>query len=256
MNKIRNYKQFVTEAIIWDEGEGKFFDSESMEYIDEDDIRYQNMDDIDLSQFKKKNIVSSEGEITIELLRGEEVLRSFNYTDEIDTNRMDYSCCNFNMRDGYDNHLNPQWFDFYVKNPESSGSITMFENGEICGRASFFEGESLIENKGIKKGKYYKFFNVPYLYQGKRYVKALSDWAYKNKFHYILNLHGLLFIPFNTRVVEQYPPVDIITVNVKENILCTGNPYKLLPNKKDDYHSAYKLNIRKILDKNGLKLES
>lgn len=200
---------------------------------------------------------SSSGDITIEILRGEDVLRSFNYTNEIDTNRMRYSCCNFNMK-GWKNDITPKMLDFYVKNPNSSGSITLFENGEICGRASFFEGVNLFKNGSIKSAEYYKFVNEPYLYHGERYKKALDKWMEKNNFIYIDDLWmDNIFIHYKTRVIAQYPPLDGIQVNIKDDILSSGYVRKSTPIKgvnPEDYYSSYSLNIRPICKKLGLKI--
>lgn len=245
----------VNESLIWDEEKNMFFDLDKNKYININDIKYintlNNYDDFIFN--KHKNIEENDEPIHIEILRGEDILRAFNYYNEIDTDKMEFSCCNFNMRSGVQNDIKPEWFNFYIKNPKYCGVITMFQGEEICGRATFFEGYNLYDNYDIIKNKYYKFYNVPYLYYGKKYENTLIDWANKNGFTYIFNTRGLIFIPFNTRVVNQYPPIDVVTVNVFDNILCSGDPqrrtklgerrYYINDINIYDYYTAYKLKI-------------
>lgn len=197
------------------------------------------------------------GDIRVEILRGKDVLRAFNYTGEIDLKKMDWSCCHFKQGKkfgfdvwGYDPE--PEWFDFYAKNPKNFGMITMFEDDEICGRSPMFEGVNLYENLDVKEGKYYKFLNSPYLYEGNKYRDFIRDWAKKNDCVWIGDMAGVIFIKYGTKVTPQYPPVDWIHVNVDEGILASRNPNKPISRiirakypkfNPNDYLGAYKLNI-------------
>lgn len=201
-----------------------------------DEFKEQEDTDTDISNLK------------IEILRGKDILRPFNYYNEYDPREWDTSCANFNNEKYGLDHFGylpkVEWYDFYIKNPDHCGIATIFEKDKMVGRAPLFEGINLYENSMIQKGEKYSYLNFSYTNKKRKYKKFLSDWAKNNNIYQIGHLKGVVFIEFDTEVAKHYPPVDQLTVNVKKHILASNTPtYGISGVNPRKYQTAYKLDI-------------
>lgn len=208
------------------------------------DYLEKNIKNTDIEDFSNKINAMKSG-IRIVELRGDDILRAFNYNQECHSN-FGHTCANFHQKEGkFGGYLEPSvsWYDIYTKNPDNCGVVISLENGVICGRRTFQQGINLVDDGKFKKdsmatvyGNYYGLngsgskYDVPIVNYLKEKYDAVSMTSIDNVF--VINI--------NTRF-EQYCPFDFMSVSFEHNLL-TNNPNLVdrLLNKRHGWSSAYK----------------
>jgi len=124
--------------------------------------------------------------------RGEEMLRAFNYTGELDPRTLDNSCANF-IRDDRGSVISPdkKRYDIYTKNPENIGVVVVFEDGVIKGRRTFQQGIQTVDSGEFKKGQFYTVWGNYYGAGGSggKYDAMIRDYL-KKKYDAIPMMSG------------------------------------------------------------------
>jgi len=171
-------------------------------------------------------------------LRGNDVLRAYNYKREIDQMSFGFTCANFGQKEpGGSRYDEPSvnWFDIYTKNPENIGVVIIIDKGKIVGRRNFQQGIQLIDNGIYKKGEFYTVYGNYYGENGVdgKYDIVIVEYL-KNKYNAILKATkgGGFKIKLKETRFEQYCPFDSMFVNFKTNELSdihftgSSNTYK------------------------------
>lgn len=170
-------------------------------------------------------------------LRGEDMLRAFNYTREIDMKRFSNSCANFHQKEGDGSHSEPrkEWYDVYTKNPNNMAVIVAFKNNKIVGRKTIQQGPI---SRGKNEGKIYTYVGNFYGEGGwgGKECSAIDNYINK-KYPFNSNTESNGEFPIikieNTRF-PYYPPFDNMFVNVDTNEM------SLRPPKEMGWKSCYK----------------
>ncbi|CAG7580286.1 MAG: hypothetical protein SLAVMIC_00339 [uncultured marine phage] len=194
------------------------------EYVD------KNMTAQDIELFVADWQASLENTCTIEVLRGFDILKAFNYgLKTIDLNKFQTSCANFgqHIKGGYpEPHV--KWFYVYIYN-ESCSVAVVKENGIIKARSVMFTGEQVDTYGDYKKGETYTYMNGTYSEGDTKYQSMLRNWGVERG--YLFNgsnpsinrgMSGSFVIPFKTHY-KTYCPIDSIHVDVKNNYLVVGH---------------------------------
>lgn len=206
------------------------------EYIEE------NIKNTDIEEFT--NIINTlKSEMKIIELRGEELLRAFNFNKECDPN-FGSTCANFYQQEfdfGRFSEPKKEHFDIYVKNPDNCGVVIALENGIIKGRRTFQQGPNLVDSGVFKKGIVATVYGNYYGVGGRnsKYDIAITEYI-KNKYNAVsMDVGDCFIIELNTRF-KFYCPFDSMYVSFEHNLL-TNNAYKAtnLYNKNLGFKSAY-----------------
>lgn len=204
----------------------------------------ENLTEQEIEKFVADWTASLENTATIVEYRGMDILKAFNYSNEL-SSKFQTSCANFNHpKNGYD-EPKIKWFYFYIYNPNIS-CVVIRENGVIKGRSVIFKGIQESDNGDYKKGVEYTYMNGSYTEGDSKYKSMLKLWGKERG--YIMDnydlakdkyLNGTLIIPMKTHY-KTYPPVDNIYVNTEKNLLITQE-YEYSKNNRDPLKRAYKL---------------
>lgn len=176
-------------------------------------------------------------------LRGKDILRAYNYTEECDK-RFGYTCANFfQNKNNWGGHAEPKLneYDIYVKNPENCGAVVVIENGKIMARRSFQQGIQ-VQNKGdYKKGEFYTVWGNAYGVGGSggKYDSLITSYL-KKKYNAneMCDYHrgGSFIISLETRF-KNYCPFDSMCVCFELNLLSDGCPN--INGKRVNWHGTY-----------------
>jgi hypothetical protein len=181
----------------------------------------------DIDAILNKLASMAEGKAKVVELRGEEILRAYNYTKEVIAN-FGYTCANFYQNENrFGGHSEPKLdeYDVYVKNPENCGAVVVIEEGKIVGRRSFQQGPNVIDTNYYKKdkigtiwGNYYGLGGT-----GSKYDNMIKNYL-KEKYNADqMRTHKGFIINLETRF-KRYCPFDSMYVDFKNNLLA-DDPY-------------------------------
>jgi hypothetical protein len=173
--------------------------------------------------------------------RGEELLRAYNYKNEL-IKTFGYSCANFLQRENqFGNYREPTLGEFhiYTKNPENCGVAVVWENDVIVARRSFQQGIQLEDIGARKKGEFHTVWGNAYGLGGK-YDIMMKDYL-KSKYNAVEKGTGTgaFLISMETRFAN-YCPFDSMYVDFRHNLLTDS--YVSLPNpyKTYNWHHTYR----------------
>lgn len=179
-------------------------------------------------------------EIDIRVLRGNDILRAYNYTKEIDKNKFGFTCANFGQTGEYP-EPEVSDFDIYTKNPENIGTAVLISEGRIVGRITFAEGTQLPlpdrysnELTGKHRICYGNYYGQK---KGGSYETILKKFLESKGGFKMATSHIPFLIKLNTRF-RKYCPFDSMYVNFESNLLSD----KLLDGYKGRWYATYKAN--------------
>ena len=168
-------------------------------------------------------------------LRGDDMLRAFNYTREMNMKLFSNSCANFHQNEWGGGHSEPkkEWYDIYTKNPKNMAVVVSIKNGRITGRKTIQQGPI---STGKDKDKIFTYVGNYYGEGGYDSKDELSIDKYINK-KYPLNSqksedHPIIKIE-NTKF-PHYPPFDGMMVNTETDEM------SMYPPRGGNWKSCYK----------------
>jgi len=154
-------------------------------------------------------------------LRGEDMLRAFNFTNELDLRKFSASCANYTG-----GKKNTENFKIYTDNPKNMAAIVTYEFGKITGRRTIQQGPVTRSPNEEDIGKIYTFIGNFYGENGggSKYDLAILKYI-KEKYPFSgmsTEKRGITILIENTRF-PHYPPFDDMRVNFKTNEMgCVG----------------------------------
>lgn len=192
---------------------------------------------------------------------GQDILRAYNYTKELKVEGFSTSCANFHQREMGGNFSEPklEWYDVYVKNPDTFGVAVVMEDSKIVGRMSFLTGPNLMSLGKYKSGEVNTLMNNFYGVGGRGSANETKIINYlKSKYNAKRSEEGFL-INIETRFA-QFPPWDEVYVNFEKNLITNcgyGYRNQLIRelNLTEGWDSAYKANCPKKYINKRLKEE-
>jgi len=192
---------------------------------------------VDLESFINKwNIEIKNKSARVVEYRGEELLRGYNYNNELIKN-FGYSCANFKQAENaFGNYPEPTLaqFHIYTKNPDNCGVAVVWDNDVIVARRSFQQGPQVETVGDWKKGEVHTVWGNAYGVGGK-YDIMIREYL-RNKYNAIEKStapnYSTLLISLETRFLN-YCPFDSMYVNFEHNLL-TDN-YTRLPQPYRNY---------------------
>ena len=183
----------------------------------------------DIEQFVGEWQASLDKSCTIEVLKGWDILKAFNYYGDIDMNKFARSCANFRQHE-YDNGWEEpkiKWFYFYIYNDAVSVAVVK-ENGIIKARSVMFTGEQVETNGDFKEGEIYTYMNGFYTEGSNKYLQMIRNWGQERGYldrnvdmRNNRTLRGSLIIPIKTHY-KTYPPVDSMYADMNKNLLVSN----------------------------------
>jgi hypothetical protein len=156
-------------------------------------------------------LMNKKGAAEVVELRGDECVRAYDLTKELDKN-FGFTCANNHSKDKY---------DIYTKNPDSCGICVVIEDGIIKGRRSFQQGIQVENNGCFNKGEFYTVYGNYYGVGGSRgrYDNMIVNYLKETYNAYQMHTKkGSIIIPFETRFA-RYCPFDGMRVCFSENLL-------------------------------------
>lgn len=174
-------------------------------------------------------------------LRGDDILRAYNYTSELNLDKFSASCAN--LQPGQ--LQNKKIFDVYTKNTNNMAVVVVIDYGRIVGRRTIQQGPLTRCKNPEDLGKIYTFVGLFYGEGGygskydqsiKKYINEkypFSDFCGSRNND---NLTNNAIKIENTRF-ERYPPFDYMYVNFKTNEMADSIAEFLKHNR--DWTQAY-----------------
>jgi len=182
----------------------------------------------DIENFVNKWSVLLKPATVIEL-RGDDVLRAYNYKREMDPFKFGFTCANFGQKEPggskYDEPL-VEWFDIYTKNPENCGAVIVMDQGKIVGRRTFQQGIQTKTHGDYKQGEFYTIWGNYYGEGGGgKYDIMIKDYL-RNKYNAKdkSNEDGIFRIKLKETRFKRYCPFDSMYVNFQTNELANRQP--------------------------------
>ena len=181
-----------------------------------------NVKQTDIESFVNKWTTVFQPSFEIQELRGTDLLRAYNYTEECIPS-FGYTCANFHQRkNSFGGHAEPTLaeFDIYTKNPDNCGVVVIIEGGKIIARMSFQQGIQFLDCKNRKKGDFVTVWGNFYGLHGRggKLHLVLQDYI-KKKYPGACPMGNTGFcIHLETRF-SKFCPFDSMLVNFKDNLL-------------------------------------
>jgi len=221
--------------------------SRAIKLFYKDEFLDKNLTPLDIDAFNKelKNNFSKEGVEIVEL-RGDDILRAYNYTKELDLKKFGFTCANFGQKEpGGSGYAEPDksWFDIYTKNPKNIGAVVLIREGRIVARKTFQEGEQFVDNGKNKAGTHQIVYGNYYGELGggsindiliTNHLKSKGAVSYGLNYDFIIQLEETKF--------PNYCPFDSMYVNFKYNLLSTSDNLKKLNGENLYWNNTYKAN--------------
>lgn len=162
-------------------------------------------------------------DLEIRVLRGDDILRAYNYTKELDKSKFGFTCANFHQGNSGYAEPNVSDFDIYTKNPKNIGTAVIIVKGRIVGRITFAEGTQLKLPAGkdnSEEGKHRICYGNYYgEKKGGSYESYLKKYLEsKGGFRMATSKSPFLIKLENTRF-KYYCPFDSMYVNFQLNQL-------------------------------------
>jgi len=190
-----------------------------------------NIKQSDIEQFINSWNAHFKGMSSIEIqeLRGDDILRAYNYTGELSKN-FGSSCANFGQESNdFGEFEEPliESYDIYTKNPENMGVVVAIKDNIIMGRRLFHQGIQLENDNDYIEGNFYTIWNNYYgigsadsIYDRmiKKYLEKKYDARPKYGIHGGNPRSGRFLIHLETRFVE-YCAFDGMHVCFEKNLI-------------------------------------
>jgi len=200
-----------------------------------------NVKQTDVESFVNRWTIVFQDEFEIQELRGTDLLRAYNYTEEC-IKGFGYTCANFHQgKNSFGGHSEPTLaeFDIYTKNPDNCGVVVIIQDKKIVGRLSFQQGTQFVDYKSRnrKKGDFVTVWGNYYGLSGRggKFHIILQDYL-KKKYPGACPFGNTGFcIPLETRF-RRYCPFDSMLVNFKMNLL--SDTYQIVGS-PSDWHGTY-----------------
>lgn len=180
----------------------------------------RNLKQRDIEEFVSSWTASQNNTARIVEYKGWDILKAFNYNDEIDLKKFSSSCANFKQHKGPSHWDEPmiKWFYFYIFN-ENISVPCVIEDGIIKARSVLFTGKQIEDSGDFKKGETYTFLNGFYSEGSEKYRHILMNWG-KERGYYDKN--GAILMDMDTKTnlnghfkfygfklhYKTFPPVD------------------------------------------------
>jgi hypothetical protein len=199
------------------------------EIYNQDFLREQIKEtDVEAISIKMSTLKNTEA--FVEEYRGMEILRAFNYKNELNELNFGQSCANFHQGSGnFGGFTEPKVseFEIYTKNPEQCGVVVVWENGKIQGRLTFQQGIQVCDSVDYKKGEHHTVWGNYYGVGGK-YNVMLTDYIKKKWPNATMKSSGRngsgMCISLETRFI-YYCPFDTMYVDFQHNLLTDSYRY-------------------------------
>lgn len=214
--------------------------SRAIKLFYKEDYLEKNLKHADIDIFNKLwNDFFNDENIEIVELRGDDVLRAYNYTRELDQAKFGFTCANFGQNEpGGSRYQEPKksWFDIYTKNPNNIGVVVAIKDGKIVGRRNFQEGEQVVDYGKNKAGTRQTVYGYYYgeLGRGSIYDMKITDYL-KSKGGKQIEDNPHFIIQLDETKFPDYCPFDSMYVNFENNWLSTNCSYGNL-----NWYSTYK----------------
>lgn len=180
-----------------------------------------------------------ENDLRVEELVGEDILRAYNYKDEMSSS---YGSCAVFAK-GY-NYIKKEMFDVLTKNPDTFSAFVVFKGNKIIARQIGIKGIQTKTHGEFKEGEYYKVLNNYYGEGGLRskpsqmilkyakncgYSHLNSCYLYEIDSDYSRRVSpkSIFRVHTNTRQKSNYPPFDGFYVNFYTDEIASKVPKEL-----------------------------
>lgn len=180
----------------------------------------------------------------IEIWKGVDILKAYNYTDLIDMTKFSSSCANFNQKKakeaGKSSWTEPEkyWYDVYIENPDTISVIVVVnKDGNVLGRRMLFTGEQFSDNGDYKKGEKVGLAGNYYGIGGQNsvYDKIILEWIKKKGYETFDNKRsGKFQIQLKNYKYPHFPPFDGFYINLNNGVIS-------YPGYGQGWSSCYKL---------------
>lgn len=194
---------------------------------------YLPTNQVDVERFANAWKVIFDNRFRVEEMIGEELLRAYNYKDEVKNSGG--SCALF------PNCGSVGRFDVLVKNPDIFSAMVVFDGPDIVGRRIAVKGTQIKDHGYFKEGQYYKFLNNYYGQGGSgsavdqmiskfaKNVEFDAGWGYglysykdEKKLDSAKDIFRIKLPNFKQK--DRYPSFDIFRVNFQLEEIASSKP--------------------------------